>query len=148
MSYYLSFLQLSDIRVLAWSIPLIILLLALKTKAAAYLLLAFLLIFPHSTVILCIIFAKERKTKGLMRLYILSMKSVLRIALGRAYYFILPYMLITIAGFAVLTIPALLLISGLVPEKAVFFVMILLVLFYIAWIRFYLVNVVEDILDE
>lgn len=133
--FYKKFLLVNLLWVVIWLIPIVLFFIFVKQNVLVYLLIIVFILMIYLSYILYIESIKQKKIKEII-------KETFRIGFKKIYYFIIPGIVMVILFFILMQLYWL--FKGLSQVvQAIIFLIILIV--FIAWTRFYVVNVVEGI---
>lgn len=135
LGYYGKFLLINLAWFIIWIIPIFFILIALRVRPSIMLMFVIIAIFSHFTNLLYISFTKDNSIKE-------SFKKAFQIGIYKIQFLLTPYVFI-IALMVVIS--TLLWPAQFLNEKAYIAISTLVMVFYIAWARFYLVDVVNKI---
>jgi len=135
LKYYKKFTLLNLLWFALWLIPVILIIISLKRKPSAIFLLLALIFLIYFTNILYILFTKKNLIKH-------ALKNTFNLGLNKIHFFLLPYalMLITMLIISLIIWPA-----NFLPERVFTSISTIVLVFYLAWARFYLADVVNEL---
>jgi len=135
LKYYNQFTLLNLLWFALWLIPVILIIISLKRKPSIIFLLLALIFIIYLTNILYILFTKKNLIKH-------ALKNTFKIGFNKIHFFLLPYalMLITMLIISLILLPA-----NFLPERIFTSISTIVLVFYLAWARFYLADVVSGL---
>gem|GEM_PF-4637802 len=135
--YFQKFLLLNLCWLFIWCIPGIIVLWGLKPNYFIYVLVLAVIVYIHLTSILHYTFTKDRHIRN-------ALKQAFATGIGQIKQFLLPYAYIILVYFVLLQV------FWIVPRTTNFmlFASLLFIVFYLAWYRLYLAQVLKRIMQQ
>ena len=135
LKYYYKFILLNLFWFALWLIPAFLIIISLKRKPSAIFLLLVLIFLIYFTNILYILFTKRNLIKE-------ALKNTFKLGFNKIHFFLLPYILMLVT---MLIISLILWPTHFLPERIYTSISTLALVFYLAWLRFYLADVVSEL---
>ncbi len=132
--FYRRFTLFNLIWIIPWSVLIVVLLFAIRTKIVFWYIAGIILIFLHFTNIIYVLFEKEKK-------FLRILKDTFILGIEKIHYFAVPYLLVALIFLALVYI---LRLFTFLPWNLYVILFVLVLLIYLSWVRIYISNVILD----